>query len=141
MLASNTNVFILHLLFTLLSTVRVQACDDGHDSHIHPRDWATNAQAQAHFSSSQSFAPGKGPPHHHVAISPPSRPLPWGDINILHTTDSHGWLLGHQKKSFPEPNYSGDLGEFYSFVERMGEVAEVRVRYGSRPTILTDPFD
>ena len=35
----------------------------------------------------------------------PSRPLPWGDVNIIHTTDSHGWLLGHQKTSFPEPNY------------------------------------
>lgn len=40
-----------------------------------------------------------------VPISPPSRPLVWGDVNIIHTTDSHGWLLGHQKSSFPEPNY------------------------------------
>ena len=38
-------------------------------------------------------------------LTPPTRPLEWGDINILHTTDSHGWLLGHQKASFPEPNY------------------------------------
>ena len=38
-------------------------------------------------------------------LTPPSRPLEWGDINILHTTDTHGWLLGHQKSSFPEPNY------------------------------------
>ena len=35
----------------------------------------------------------------------PTRPLVWGDVNIIHTTDSHGWLLGHQKASFPEPNY------------------------------------
>ena len=35
----------------------------------------------------------------------PTRPLQWGDVNIIHTTDSHGWLLGHQKTSFPEPNY------------------------------------
>ena len=35
----------------------------------------------------------------------PTRPLEWGDVNIIHTTDSHGWLLGHQKTSFPEPNY------------------------------------
>ncbi len=39
------------------------------------------------------------------ALAPPSRPLEWGDINIIHTTDSHGWLLGHTKASFPEPNY------------------------------------
>ena len=37
--------------------------------------------------------------------TPPSRPLQWGDVNIIHTTDTHGWLLGHQKTSFPEPNY------------------------------------
>lgn len=38
-------------------------------------------------------------------LTPPTRPLEWGDVNIIHTTDSHGWLLGHQKASFPEPNY------------------------------------
>ena len=40
-----------------------------------------------------------------VPLTPPSRPLVWGDVNIIHTTDSHGWLLGHQKTSSPEPNY------------------------------------
>ncbi|TBU27897.1 Metallo-dependent phosphatase-like protein [Dichomitus squalens] len=53
----------------------------------------------------------------------PTRPLVWGDVNIIHTTDSHGWLLGHQKSSFPEPNYSGDLGDFASFVTHMKEIA------------------
>ena len=38
-------------------------------------------------------------------LPPPTRPLVWGDVNIIHTTDSHGWLLGHQKTSPPEPNY------------------------------------
>ena len=38
-------------------------------------------------------------------LTPPTRPLQWGDVNIIHTTDSHGWLLGHQKTSPPEPNY------------------------------------
>ncbi|KAF8161382.1 Metallo-dependent phosphatase-like protein [Crassisporium funariophilum] len=56
-------------------------------------------------------------------LTPPTRPLNWGDINIIHTTDSHGWLLGHQKTSFPEPNYSGDLGDFASFVAHMKELA------------------
>ncbi|KAJ3528444.1 hypothetical protein NM688_g8000 [Phlebia brevispora] len=53
----------------------------------------------------------------------PTRPLQWGDLNIIHTTDSHGWLLGHQKTSFPEPNYSGDLGDFSSFVAHMKQIA------------------
>ncbi|RDB25284.1 Uncharacterized protein PB2B2.06c [Hypsizygus marmoreus] len=56
-------------------------------------------------------------------ITPPSSPLEWGDINIIHTTDAHGWLLGHQKAAFPEPNYSGDFGDFASFVAHMHEIA------------------
>ena len=62
-----------------------------------------------------------------VPLAPPSRPLVWGDVNIIHTTDSHGWLLGHQKESFPEPNYSGDFGDFASFVTHMKELAKVSV--------------
>jgi 2',3'-cyclic-nucleotide 2'-phosphodiesterase (5'-nucleotidase family) len=58
------------------------ACPDGVDTHEHAR----RAVPQA-------------------PLTPPSRPLVWGDVNIIHTTDSHGWLLGHQKPSFPEPNY------------------------------------
>ncbi|RDX45298.1 hypothetical protein OH76DRAFT_1358128 [Lentinus brumalis] len=58
-----------------------------------------------------------------VQLPPPSRPLEWGDVNIIHTTDSHGWLLGHQKTPFPEPNYSGDLGDFASFVTHMKQLA------------------
>ncbi|KZV66465.1 hypothetical protein PENSPDRAFT_612594 [Peniophora sp. CONT] len=57
-------------------------------------------------------------------LTPPSRPLTWGDVNIIHTTDSHGWLLGHQKASFPEPNYSGDFGDFASFVTHMKALAK-----------------
>ncbi|KZT22467.1 hypothetical protein NEOLEDRAFT_1137924 [Neolentinus lepideus HHB14362 ss-1] len=56
-------------------------------------------------------------------LTRPTRPLEWGDLNIIHTTDSHGWLLGHQKTSFPEPNYSGDFGDFASFVTHMKEIA------------------
>ncbi|KAL0946122.1 hypothetical protein HGRIS_012387 [Hohenbuehelia grisea] len=88
------------LALTIFSAlVTVHGCGD-HDGHVH----------------SKRAAP-------YVALSPPSRPLEWGDINILHTTDTHGWLLGHQKESFPEPNYSGDFGEFSSFVQRMKAIA------------------
>ncbi|KAL4249237.1 Calcineurin-like phosphoesterase domain-containing protein [Abortiporus biennis] len=58
-----------------------------------------------------------------IPLTPPTRQLQWGDINIIHTTDSHGWLLGHQKASPPEPNYSGDLGDFASFVTHMKQIA------------------
>ncbi|KAG1743960.1 Metallo-dependent phosphatase-like protein [Suillus paluster] len=58
-----------------------------------------------------------------VPLAPPSRPLVWGDLNVIHTTDSHGWLLGHQKSSWAEPYYSGDLGDFSSFVTHMKQIA------------------
>ncbi|GJN93528.1 hypothetical protein Rhopal_006585-T1 [Rhodotorula paludigena] len=53
----------------------------------------------------------------------PYRPLPWGDVNVLATTDTHGWLLGHQRN---EPSFSGDWGDFYSFAHRLKEEAERR---------------
>ncbi|KAJ7512845.1 Metallo-dependent phosphatase-like protein [Mycena galericulata] len=78
------------------------ACSDDH-AHDH------SAHAKREFPS--------------VPLTPPSRPLQWGSLNIIHTTDSHGWLLGHQHTSFPEPNYSGDFGDFASFVTHMKALA------------------
>ncbi|KAH8995916.1 Metallo-dependent phosphatase-like protein [Lactarius akahatsu] len=54
----------------------------------------------------------------------PYRELVWGDVNIIHTTDIHGWLLGHQKTQPPEPNYKGTLGDLASFVSRMNTTAQ-----------------
>ncbi|GAA5876516.1 hypothetical protein JCM16303_003565 [Sporobolomyces ruberrimus] len=53
----------------------------------------------------------------------PYRELPWGEVNVISTTDTHGWLLGHQRN---EPNFSGDWGDLYSFVVRLK--AEARRR-------------
>ncbi|GFZ45016.1 hypothetical protein JCM24511_02742 [Saitozyma sp. JCM 24511] len=47
----------------------------------------------------------------------PTRPLEWGDVNFLSTSDTHGWLLGHQH------NYSGDFGDFASFATHMRALA------------------
>ncbi|KNZ55722.1 hypothetical protein VP01_25g4 [Puccinia sorghi] len=65
----------------------------------------------------------------------PARQLEWGDLNILHTTDTHvlianppkpcilpvfqGWLLGHLKSEQPEPNYSGDLVRHLPFTSSL----------------------
>jgi len=65
-----------------LSTSPVAACPDGDHAHENVR---------------------RAEPS--VPLTPPSRQLIWGDVNVIHTTDSHGWLLGHQKTSFPEPYY------------------------------------
>jgi 2',3'-cyclic-nucleotide 2'-phosphodiesterase (5'-nucleotidase family) len=66
--------------------------------------------------------PGAGIP----ASSPSLGPLPWADFNVLHTTDTHGWLRGHLGHNTPEPNYSGDWGDLYSFVHHLK--AEARSR-------------
>ncbi|KAI1452001.1 Metallo-dependent phosphatase-like protein [Annulohypoxylon moriforme] len=41
----------------------------------------------------------------------PTRALEWGQLNFLHTTDTHGWLEGHLKQG----NYGADWGDFVTF--------------------------
>ncbi|KAL2816764.1 Metallo-dependent phosphatase-like protein [Aspergillus granulosus] len=52
-------------------------------------------------------------------IAAPLRDLKWGQLNFLHTTDTHGWLAGHLQ----EPSYSADWGDYVSFATRMREIA------------------
>ncbi|TDL19499.1 hypothetical protein BD410DRAFT_792116 [Rickenella mellea] len=98
-------VLAVSLLSTLLllGLTTVNACP-GDDSHSHSHSQIKRANPSS-------------------PVTPPSRPLVWGDVNVIHTTDTHGWLLGHQKASSPEPNYSGDFGDFASFVTHMKEIA------------------
>jgi len=87
---------------SLFSTICVKAYGDDHTrAHLH--------------RSLPSSAP----------IIPPARPLEWGNINILHTTDTYGWRLRHQKASLPEPNCTGDFAELASLVSPMKKVAKV----------------
>ena len=76
------------LLALSLAALAARACpgEEHGDAHAHAHVHERRAYPQTH-------------------LTPPSRPLVWSDVNIIHTTDSHGWLLGHQKTSFPEPNY------------------------------------
>lgn len=53
------------------------------------------------------------------AVSQPRAPLEWGQINFLHTTDTHGWLEGHLK----EQNYGADWGDWVSFVKHLNQTA------------------
>ncbi|KAI0692870.1 Metallo-dependent phosphatase-like protein [Cerioporus squamosus] len=92
------------LLALFLAALAVRACPGEDHDHAHAHGHERRAYPQ-------------------TRLTPPTRPLVWGDVNIIHTTDSHGWLLGHQKSSFPEPNYSGDLGDFASFVTHMKQLA------------------
>lgn len=54
-------------------------------------------------------------PDAQTASSSPRAPLEWGQLNVLHTTDTHGWLEGHIK----EKNYGADWGDFVSFTRHM----------------------
>lgn len=54
------------------------------------------------------------------ATSKPRGPLEWGQLNVLHTTDTHGWLEGHLK----EKNYGADWGDYVSFVKHMRQKAD-----------------
>ena len=54
------------------------------------------------------------------ATTKPRDPLAWGQINFLHTTDTHGWLEGHLK----EENYGADWGDYVSFVKHMRRKAD-----------------
>ncbi|KAI1099259.1 Metallo-dependent phosphatase-like protein [Jackrogersella minutella] len=53
-------------------------------------------------------------------VAAPMRELEWGQINILHTTDIHGWLAGHLQ----EPQYSADWGDYISFTSHMRQKAD-----------------
>ncbi|KUJ09235.1 uncharacterized protein LY89DRAFT_690298 [Mollisia scopiformis] len=53
-------------------------------------------------------------------VAAPMRPLPWGQLNFMQTTDTHGWLAGHLQ----EAQYSADWGDYISFAERMREKAD-----------------
>ncbi|CAE6413839.1 unnamed protein product [Rhizoctonia solani] len=92
------------LLGLALVTKSVLACG-GHGDHMH--------------LPTKRMQPGATP-----STTWPTVPLEWGNINFLHTTDTHGWLLGHLHGSPPEPNYAGDFGDFASFVEHMRNEAD-----------------
>ncbi|KAK3671123.1 hypothetical protein LTR78_008924 [Recurvomyces mirabilis] len=73
------------------------------------------------------LAPNQGPvakrmqPDAQNASYGPSRgPLPWGQLNVLHTTDTHGWLEGH----ILEKNYGADWGDAVSFTKAMRNKAD-----------------
>ncbi|KAJ5198434.1 uncharacterized protein N7498_007551 [Penicillium cinerascens] len=55
-------------------------------------------------------------------ISASLRELEFGQLNFLHTTDTHGWLAGHLQ----EPSYSADWGDYVSFATRMREKVEAQ---------------
>ncbi|KAI4182218.1 MAG: hypothetical protein LQ348_004881, partial [Seirophora lacunosa] len=92
---------MLSSLWTLTSlALGVLTCDDCYG----PRNDAAHVR---HVRRMQPEAQG--------ATTSPRAPLAWGQLNFLHTTDTHGWLAGHLK----EQNYGADWGDFVSFTRHM----------------------
>lgn len=80
-----------------LAVVLVWGCDDCYGPH---HDAAHIRRMQPGVPSTQTS---------------PKAPLAWGQLNFLHTTDTHGWLESHLK----EQNYGADWGDYVSFVKHM----------------------
>lgn len=55
--------------------------------------------------------------HTKTVASNDKRPLKYGDLNFLHTTDTHGWYSGHRNQRV----YDADWGDFVSFGTHMRE--------------------
>ncbi|KAI5467934.1 Metallo-dependent phosphatase-like protein [Mariannaea sp. PMI_226] len=76
------------------------------------RGWITGAALVSLATAAQPDAP--------QPVAAPMRDLIWGQLNFLHTTDTHGWLGGHLQ----EPQYSADWGDYVSFIHHMRKQAD-----------------
>lgn len=50
------------------------------------------------------------------------RNITWGDLNFLHTTDTHGWYAGH----INQKQYDADWGDFISFIAHIRRISTER---------------
>lgn len=95
-------------LAALAATARVAlACDDDHSCYGPQNDVVMTRNVRRMQPDAQN------------ATVRPKAPLEWGQVNFLHTTDTHGWLEGHIK----EQNYGADWGDFVSFTKHMKQRA------------------
>jgi 2',3'-cyclic-nucleotide 2'-phosphodiesterase (5'-nucleotidase family) len=101
-------------IFALLATTLpvVFACEGGTHSCYGPQDGVVLTRNVRRITP-------RAQPGTANATSDPKGPLEWGQINFLHTTDTHGWLEGHIK----EQNYGADWGDFVSFTKLMKQKA------------------
>lgn len=76
----------------------------------------------------QAMQPGAAKP-----VAAPMRELQWGQLNFLHTTDTHGWHGGHLQES----QYSADWGDYVAFAEHM----RARADKEGRDLLLVDTGD
>ena len=104
-LTSRMRVFSLAAFTTAL--VAVRACEGEHSCYGPQENVVLTRNVRRMQPDAQN------------ATARPKSQLEWGQINFLHTTDTHGWLEGHIK----EQNYGADWGDYVSFTKRMKEKA------------------
>jgi 2',3'-cyclic-nucleotide 2'-phosphodiesterase (5'-nucleotidase family) len=63
----------------------------------------------------------------------PLRELEFGELNFLHTTDTHGWHAGH----LHEPSFSADWGDYIDFAARLRD----RLESEGKDLLLVDTGD
>lgn len=90
----------LKLALTVPAAYACSSCEEG-ESSVYPR-FTRRMQPESVDTTTQ-----------------PKAPLHWGQINFIHTSDTHGWLEGHIK----ERNYGADWGDFVSFAKHMQDKA------------------
>ncbi|OAA76380.1 ser/Thr protein phosphatase family [Akanthomyces lecanii RCEF 1005] len=100
--------FLSGLVAAFVGPSLVAACGDEEHSCYGPQH---NVEYVRQVKRMQPGAPN--------ATHGPKGPLEWGQINFLHTTDTHGWLEGHLKQG----NYGADWGDFVTFSRRMKQTA------------------
>jgi len=91
-------------VLSALAIQSVQGCDDCYG----PTNFVTHERIVRRMQPSAENA-----------TTDPASQLNWGQLNVIHTTDTHGWLEGHLK----EQNYGADWGDFVSFTRHMKQKA------------------
>ncbi|KAL8830120.1 MAG: hypothetical protein Q9170_005880 [Blastenia crenularia] len=108
---------VLSLLAVL--AVGISACEDCYGPHL-------DSQHVRHVRRMQPDAQG--------ATVSPKAPLSWGQLNFLHTTDTHGWLEGLDAPSHALPVARIDDRAVISrsrITERIGEITHMKHKAGN----------
>ncbi|KAK5070062.1 hypothetical protein LTR64_001896 [Lithohypha guttulata] len=108
----------MHIRLCIVATAVFSSFAAGCEDH----DWTSpmlggyvNHDLMARHDLDKRIQPGALP-----TLPQQIKDIHWGQLNILSTTDTHGWLAGH----LLDENYSADYGDFADFVRKMKAKAD-----------------
>lgn len=104
----------LSILGRAAATLACESCYGPQEHVVRTRNIYPQAPNQG------SLAKRMQPDAQNASYGPSRGPLAWGQLNVIHTTDTHGWLEGH----ILEKNYGADWGDFVSFTKSMRNKAD-----------------